>query len=145
MVGHFGPFFSIFFLLHFYENPSKVLGYQGWDKILMITLISSKKSPTPNISAASACTIQFINLQSFAQVFFYEFLKEQLHNCIDCKKNAKLCFSCDMKALLLLRVIKVMEFCDSGFELAWVAMVPGTRRIFGQYCLAHAGFGNFTT
>ena len=83
--------------------------------------------------------------QSFAQVFFYEFLKEQLHNCIDCKKNAKLCFSCDMKALLLLRVIKVMEFCDSGFELAWVAMVPGTRRVFGQYCLAHAGFGNFTT
>ena len=34
-------------LLHFYENPSKALGYQGWDKILMITLISRQKSPTP--------------------------------------------------------------------------------------------------
>ena len=50
-----GPFFkkTIFFLLYFYENPSKVLGYQGWNKILIITLISSQKSPTQNISAAS--------------------------------------------------------------------------------------------
>ena len=30
-------------MLHFYENPSKVLGYQGWNKILIITLISSQK------------------------------------------------------------------------------------------------------
>ena len=42
-----------FFLLHFYENPSKVLEYQGWYKILMITLLSSQKSPTPNLSAHS--------------------------------------------------------------------------------------------
>ena len=41
------------FLLHPHENQSKVLGYQGWDKILMIILVSSQKSPTPNISAAS--------------------------------------------------------------------------------------------
>ena len=49
------PFWTFFliFLLHFFENPSKVLGYQGWDKSLMITMISSQKSPTPNISAAS--------------------------------------------------------------------------------------------
>ena len=39
-------------MLYFYEHPLKVLWYQGWD-ILMITLISSQKSPTPNISAAS--------------------------------------------------------------------------------------------
>ena len=26
-------FQKIFFFIHFYENPSKVLGYQGWDKI----------------------------------------------------------------------------------------------------------------
>jgi hypothetical protein len=52
LVAHFGPFFKekFFFLLYFYENPSKVLGYQEWDKILVITLISSQKSPTPNIS-----------------------------------------------------------------------------------------------
>ena len=35
----------------------KVLGYQGWDEILMITLISSQKSPTPNISAPSVVII----------------------------------------------------------------------------------------
>ena len=45
--------FFEFFLLHSHENQSKVLGYQRWDKILMITLVSSQKSPTPNISAAS--------------------------------------------------------------------------------------------
>jgi hypothetical protein len=36
-----------FFLNNFYENPSNGLGYQGWVKILMITLISSQKSPNP--------------------------------------------------------------------------------------------------
>ena len=29
------------------------MGYQGWDEILMITLISKQKTPTPNISAPS--------------------------------------------------------------------------------------------
>ena len=48
-VGHFG-----FFLHHPHENQSKVLGYQEWVEILMITLVSSQKSPTPNISAPSA-------------------------------------------------------------------------------------------
>ena len=32
-----------FFLLHFYLNQSQINGYQGWDEILMITLISNKK------------------------------------------------------------------------------------------------------
>ena len=41
------------FLLHLHENQSKVLGYQGWDETLTITLISSQKSPTPNISTPS--------------------------------------------------------------------------------------------
>ena len=41
-----------YFLLHPHKNQSKVLGCQGWDKIV-ITLISSQKSPTPNISAPS--------------------------------------------------------------------------------------------
>jgi hypothetical protein len=35
---------------------SKVLGYQGWDKILMITPVSSQKSLPTNISAASVCS-----------------------------------------------------------------------------------------
>jgi hypothetical protein len=30
-------------LLHSYLNSSQINGYQGWDEILMITLISSKK------------------------------------------------------------------------------------------------------
>ena len=42
-----------FFFASSHENQSKVPGYQGWDKILMITLISSQTLPTPNISAAS--------------------------------------------------------------------------------------------
>ena len=50
--GYFGPFFQKK-MPHFYENPSKVLGYQGSVKILMINLISSQKSPTPNISVGS--------------------------------------------------------------------------------------------
>ena len=29
-------------LLHSYSNSSQINGYQGWDEILMITLISSK-------------------------------------------------------------------------------------------------------
>ena len=33
----------------------------------------------------------------------------------------------------------------AGLELAWVPRVPGTRGIFGQYCLAPSDFGNFTT
>ena len=48
-------FFELAILLHPHENQSKVLGYQGWDEILMIILVSSQKSPTPNISAASVC------------------------------------------------------------------------------------------
>ena len=34
---------------------------------------------------------------------------------------------------------------SAGLELARVPRVPGTRGIFGQYCLAPADFGNFTT
>ena len=44
---------------------------------------------------------QIVVRYSFAKVLFYEFLKGQLHNCIDYKKNAKLCFSCDMKGLVV--------------------------------------------
>ena len=50
------PFWTLFFekkMLYPHENQSKVLGYQGWDEILMITLVSSQKSTTPNILAAS--------------------------------------------------------------------------------------------
>ena len=46
------------FLLYPHENWSKVLGYQGWDEILMITLISSQKSPTSNISAPTVRKIE---------------------------------------------------------------------------------------
>ena len=33
----------LIFLLHPYSNQSQFIEYQGWDEILMITLISSKK------------------------------------------------------------------------------------------------------
>ena len=36
--GHFG----IFVLLHLHEIQPKLLGYQGWVEILMITLVYSK-------------------------------------------------------------------------------------------------------
>ena len=36
-------------------------------------------------------------------------------------------------------------FMLAGLELVRVQRVPGTRRIFGQYCPAPAAFGNFTT
>jgi hypothetical protein len=36
-------FFKCFFLLYPYSNQLQLLGFRGWDKILMITLISSKK------------------------------------------------------------------------------------------------------
>jgi hypothetical protein len=43
----------LIFFLHFHENQSKVLGYQEWVEILMITLVFSQKSLPQNISAAS--------------------------------------------------------------------------------------------
>ena len=44
-------------LLHSHENQSKFLGKQGWVEILIITLVSSQKLHTPNISApAPLCT-----------------------------------------------------------------------------------------
>jgi hypothetical protein len=48
-------FFKKNVLLHTNENQSKVHGYQGWDETLTITLVSTQKSPTPNISAPSVC------------------------------------------------------------------------------------------
>jgi hypothetical protein len=45
LVGHFGFFFSkkYCFLFHPHENQSKLLGYQGWVQILMITLVYGKR------------------------------------------------------------------------------------------------------
>ena len=37
-----------FFLLHPHENQSRLLGYQGWIKILMITLVYSKRVSVRN-------------------------------------------------------------------------------------------------
>ena len=42
-VGHFDFFFQKKKMLHSYSNSSQINGYQAWDEILMITLISSKK------------------------------------------------------------------------------------------------------
>jgi hypothetical protein len=43
-------FFKIFFffLLHLHENQPKLLGYQGWVEILMITLVYSKRVSVRN-------------------------------------------------------------------------------------------------
>ena len=40
--------FWFFFLLHLHENQSKLLGYQGWVEILMITLVYSKRVSVHN-------------------------------------------------------------------------------------------------
>jgi hypothetical protein len=49
-----------FLLLHPYENQSKGLGYQGWDKILMITLVLGQKSHIPSISVPSVLAKQLL-------------------------------------------------------------------------------------
>ena len=36
------------FLLHLHENQPKLLGYQGWVEILMITLVYSKRVSVRN-------------------------------------------------------------------------------------------------
>jgi hypothetical protein len=41
------PFWNLF-LLHLYENQPKLLGYQGWVEILMITLVYSKRVSVRN-------------------------------------------------------------------------------------------------
>jgi hypothetical protein len=60
------------FLLHPHENWSNILGYQGWVEILMITLISSQKSPNPNIFAASVqvgfCSCSTIRLLQYTRM-----------------------------------------------------------------------------
>jgi hypothetical protein len=52
-------------LLHSHENQSKFLEYDGWVEILMITLVSSQKSPTPNISAPSVHQIEIFTTSIF--------------------------------------------------------------------------------
>ena len=42
-------------LLHPHENQSKLLGYQGWFEILMITLVYSKRVSVRNNLLHSAC------------------------------------------------------------------------------------------
>ena len=59
-------FESDIFLLQPHENQLKVLGYQGWAEILIITLVSSQKSPTPNISAPSVLyVLLYLNFTLF--------------------------------------------------------------------------------
>ena len=72
-VGHFGILFSKKKLLNPHENQSNLLGYEGWVEILMITLVSSQKSPNLNISAPSVyvdCVIQK-NYYNHIQTFFF--------------------------------------------------------------------------
>jgi hypothetical protein len=45
----------IFFLLYPHENQSKLLGYQGWFEILMITLVYSKRVSVRNNLLHSVC------------------------------------------------------------------------------------------
>ena len=42
-------------LLHPHENQSKLLGYQGWVEILVITLVYSKRVSVRNILLHSVC------------------------------------------------------------------------------------------
>jgi hypothetical protein len=50
------------FLLHPHENQSIIIGYQGWVKILMITLVYSPKQPFYTILHTT------VGLRSFSQV-----------------------------------------------------------------------------
>ena len=48
-------FYLLFFLLHLYSNQSQVMGYRGWDEILMISLISSRKLGVYKIMRNTVC------------------------------------------------------------------------------------------
>ena len=52
--------FEFFFISFSNENQSKGLGYQGWDKILMITLVLGQKSHIPSISVPSVLAKQLL-------------------------------------------------------------------------------------
>jgi hypothetical protein len=56
--------FWIFFLLHPHENQSKLLGYQGWAEILMITLVYSKRVSVRNNLLHTVCPKSFQNINS---------------------------------------------------------------------------------
>ena len=43
-----------------WKSVKGIFRYQGWDEILMIILVSSQKSPTPNISAVSVHNLFFL-------------------------------------------------------------------------------------
>ena len=66
------PFWNLFskkkkkkkILLNFRKNTSKFTGYQGIFEILMIILVSSQKSPTPNISVPSVPSIRGLELRT---------------------------------------------------------------------------------
>ena len=64
-----------FFLLHFHENQSKVLGYQEWVEILMITLVFSQKSLPQTFQPAVylqklLCTTYFASCSTHTSWFF---------------------------------------------------------------------------
>ena len=52
---NFFHFFFQFFLLHPHKNQSKLLGYQGWVEILVITLVFSPKQPLCAILHTTIC------------------------------------------------------------------------------------------
>ena len=56
------------FLLNFYQNTWKFIGWQGIFEILMITLVYSQKSVPPNISACSVHTL--FPYSSFTPLYF---------------------------------------------------------------------------
>ena len=48
-VGHFGFFFKIFFFCFFPKYSNQFMGYQGWNEILIIALISWKMRNTVSL------------------------------------------------------------------------------------------------
>ena len=59
-----GNFHKKITLLHSHENQSKLLGYQGWVKILMITLVYSKRVSVRNNLLHSVCQGTFSTVDS---------------------------------------------------------------------------------
>jgi hypothetical protein len=64
-----------FFLLHSHENQSKLLGYQGWVEIFMITLVYSKRVSVRNNLLHSVNIYIYDNLQYFIAKEFCLFSK----------------------------------------------------------------------
>ena len=74
LIYFFSILFFNFFLLHPHKNQSKLLGYQGWVEILMITLVYSKRVSVCNNLLHSVCHPYNASKEAFWPQEFLNFI-----------------------------------------------------------------------